>query len=507
MIHVVIDTAPGRTILDTTRMHGKSHTVCCMTYLLLVQVSAVDYTVESSGRDKELLDEVDALVSAVTAPKPTTLHEVNALVSAMTGPRHLQDSLSPEASPSPSPEASPGPTTVQVTPTPPSPPTWPPPNVPSPLCPPLPSYPPLIPPPPDLCFNDCAANVVGRCQDGGPDSLWAVCDYGHDCNDCNPRPILPAPNAPLIAPPLPPLSPGNIVFQRLALDVTFHFAPARIDPPTKTAFGRALRRLAGNHCSPEKGVNVTAPRCVIQWTGRFVQGLSTNTSFRATWLDADTSIVDEPTPTLVTVPARGSRWRRNQLIQILIGNHYMGLTRSLREAGLTSSVILSSNPVVESRDDVPGAAILPPSVPPSPRQPPQPFLPPSPPPPITPPPSPRPTSPPPAAPPGLCSNSCNQRGGIRGRCDDGVPSPGEGMGVNTFVFSGASTCQYVAGMAPQHSTTCANLVDNCAVLIFVRTRLCHSSHLVLHARASRLHAHVLMPQSVAAWLFFARLFL
>ena len=108
---------------------------------------------------------------------------------------------------------------------PPSPPRSPPP-------PPPPSMPPPSPPPPPLiCSNHCAeqgwAND-GVCDDGGPGSEYAGCEFGYDCEDCSVRlapspppslpppppsvppflpPSCPSPAAPADSPPPPPVSP------------------------------------------------------------------------------------------------------------------------------------------------------------------------------------------------------------------------------------------------------------------------------------------------------------
>ena len=88
---------------------------------------------------------------------------------------------------------------------PPSPPASPPPEPPSPP-PPLPSIPPRAPPPspppPPVPFppTDCSVNrdectidqiqhhENGICEDGGPNSVSSVCQYGHDETDCGTRP-------------------------------------------------------------------------------------------------------------------------------------------------------------------------------------------------------------------------------------------------------------------------------------------------------------------------------
>jgi len=38
-----------------------------------------------------------------------------------------------------------------------------------------------------LCTNTCRWAGDGECDDGGPRSLYSVCDYGSDCDDCGPR--------------------------------------------------------------------------------------------------------------------------------------------------------------------------------------------------------------------------------------------------------------------------------------------------------------------------------
>ena len=85
---------------------------------------------------------------------------------------------------------------------PPVPPAPPPPPSPAPLrspppTPPEPSPPPPPPPPPMACDDACAFATNGVCQDGGPDAKGASCEYGKDCSDCGPRPILhPSPSPP-----------------------------------------------------------------------------------------------------------------------------------------------------------------------------------------------------------------------------------------------------------------------------------------------------------------------
>ena len=39
------------------------------------------------------------------------------------------------------------------------------------------------------CTNTCSSANDNECDDGGPNSLYNVCDLGTDCNDCGPRPV------------------------------------------------------------------------------------------------------------------------------------------------------------------------------------------------------------------------------------------------------------------------------------------------------------------------------
>lgn len=38
-----------------------------------------------------------------------------------------------------------------------------------------------------MCTNTCATANDSECDDGGPNSLYSICDLGTDCNDCGPR--------------------------------------------------------------------------------------------------------------------------------------------------------------------------------------------------------------------------------------------------------------------------------------------------------------------------------
>lgn len=37
------------------------------------------------------------------------------------------------------------------------------------------------------CENTCRYAFDGECDDGGPGSMYSICDLGTDCNDCGPR--------------------------------------------------------------------------------------------------------------------------------------------------------------------------------------------------------------------------------------------------------------------------------------------------------------------------------
>ena len=72
--------------------------------------------------------------------------------------------------------------------------------------------PPPSPAPPEVCVYECSDaqyHVAGDgvCDDGGPDSEYAICAWGTDCADCGFRRVAPIPPP---APPLPPLSPPSL---------------------------------------------------------------------------------------------------------------------------------------------------------------------------------------------------------------------------------------------------------------------------------------------------------
>jgi hypothetical protein len=48
----------------------------------------------------------------------------------------------------------------------------------------------------DLCTNTCSTAFDNECDDGGPGSLYSICDYGSDCSDCGRRPVERQPSAP-----------------------------------------------------------------------------------------------------------------------------------------------------------------------------------------------------------------------------------------------------------------------------------------------------------------------
>ena len=43
------------------------------------------------------------------------------------------------------------------------------------------------PAPSGQCTNTCSTARDGECDDGGPGSLYSICSYGTDCNDCGVR--------------------------------------------------------------------------------------------------------------------------------------------------------------------------------------------------------------------------------------------------------------------------------------------------------------------------------
>ena len=46
----------------------------------------------------------------------------------------------------------------------------------------------------ELCDDTCTTPNDGECDDGGPGSLFSICDYGTDCADCGPRDPSTIPN-------------------------------------------------------------------------------------------------------------------------------------------------------------------------------------------------------------------------------------------------------------------------------------------------------------------------
>ena len=77
-----------------------------------------------------------------------------------------------------------------------------------------PPMPPSAPPySPGICLNTCEWAGTRGCNDGGPGSEFATCDYGTDCDDCGARAYSP----PLMPPSLPPGGTSGI---RLSLTTT-----------------------------------------------------------------------------------------------------------------------------------------------------------------------------------------------------------------------------------------------------------------------------------------------
>jgi len=58
----------------------------------------------------------------------------------------------------------------------------------------------------------CVHSEDGDCDDGGAGAEFSSCEYGHDCTDCGPRPMLDGPPPPPPSPsPPPPLGEGGLV--------------------------------------------------------------------------------------------------------------------------------------------------------------------------------------------------------------------------------------------------------------------------------------------------------
>eukprot|EP00964_Phaeocystis_antarctica_P128646 scaffold92440_cov18-Phaeocystis_antarctica.AAC.1 len=56
-------------------------------------------------------------------------------------------------------------------------------------------------------YNGLDLASDGGCDDGGPDSAYALCGYGNDCTDCGGRHQSPPSPPPSPPPPSPPPSP------------------------------------------------------------------------------------------------------------------------------------------------------------------------------------------------------------------------------------------------------------------------------------------------------------
>ncbi|MFK8004465.1 MAG: hypothetical protein AB8H86_33165 [Polyangiales bacterium] len=63
-------------------------------------------------------------------------------------------------------------------------------------------------PPGGGCTNTCDSSNDNECDDGGPNSLYDICDLGTDCADCGPRPVGGAGGA--APPPAPPRAPQGV---------------------------------------------------------------------------------------------------------------------------------------------------------------------------------------------------------------------------------------------------------------------------------------------------------
>ena len=136
-------------------------------------------------------------------------------------------SLATSPNPPPLPTLPPSPPPPSPDPPPPSPtPAAPPPMPPAPLlgyspppprAPPTPPSPPAPPstpkpsPPPPApvyaCSDVCQFATDASCDDGGPSSQFATCNFGQDCTDCGPRVLYPPPPPPRPPPPNPPTPP------------------------------------------------------------------------------------------------------------------------------------------------------------------------------------------------------------------------------------------------------------------------------------------------------------
>ena len=42
----------------------------------------------------------------------------------------------------------------------------------------------------ELCTDNCPSSGDGECDDGGPGSLYDICDLGSDCTDCGVRAVI-----------------------------------------------------------------------------------------------------------------------------------------------------------------------------------------------------------------------------------------------------------------------------------------------------------------------------
>ena len=127
-------------------------------------------------------------------------------------------------------------------------------------------------------------------------------------------------------------------------------------------------------------------------------------------LFTDVSIRSNEAPVAQTrqlVPYAISKVARDEGLAQLLSETTASLDQSLHGQGLDQSLALFVHPVLSAVERA-TTITLPPSPPPEP--------------PSAPPPSPPPSPPsPPAPPPGLCTDTCNELGGIVGECNDGGP--------------------------------------------------------------------------------------
>lgn len=82
----------------------------------------------------------------------------------------------------------------------------------------------------DLCTDTCQHPGDGDCDDGGPGSIYSLCEYGTDCSDCGPR------------------SSSNSTYQDMPGAAASTTLALRAPAPAATPAPNASRRLAGYRC-------------------------------------------------------------------------------------------------------------------------------------------------------------------------------------------------------------------------------------------------------------------